>query len=148
MVHPVNNLKVKNPNTTGKARHHTHTHETHFSQSMSHHDDSLSQLHRAHAQIRQLEEQIRLATAENEELKLMRYGRAAEQERAGSSVLDALENKIQAKVRSISVEPMGEPMGKSRVPRLRLEVLPNYHGKSKESLNESLLEAYSKGQKC
>lgn len=31
---------------------------------------------------------------------------------------------------------------KSKVPRLKLEILPNYHGKSNKCINQSLLAAY------
>jgi hypothetical protein len=31
---------------------------------------------------------------------------------------------------------------KSKVPRLKLEILPNYHGKSNKCINQTLLAAY------
>lgn len=44
---------------------------------------------------------------------------------------------------------------KMKIPKLNLEVLPNYHGKSNKSLNQSLMDTYEKknatsliGQKC
>lgn len=36
---------------------------------------------------------------------------------------------------------------KVKIPKLNLEVLPNYHGKSNKSLNQSLLETYEKKAK-
>ena len=36
---------------------------------------------------------------------------------------------------------------KIKIPKLNLEILPNYHGKSNKSLNQSLLESYEKKTK-
>lgn len=35
-----------------------------------------------------------------------------------------------------------EDKKKSKVPRLKLEILPNYHGKSSKCINQTLLAAY------
>ncbi len=50
---------------------------------------------------------------------------------------------------STSIEPannlncsMAEDKKKSKVPRLKLEILPNYHGKSNKCINPTLLAAY------
>lgn len=37
---------------------------------------------------------------------------------------------------------------KIKIPKLNLEILPNYHGKSNKSLNQSLLESYEKKAKA
>ena len=37
---------------------------------------------------------------------------------------------------------------KIKIPKLNLEILPNYHGKSNKSLNQSLLESYEKKTKA
>lgn len=36
---------------------------------------------------------------------------------------------------------------KVKIPKLNLEILPNYHGKSNKSLNQSLLDNYEKKTK-
>lgn len=36
----------------------------------------------------------------------------------------------------------GDLTKKIRIPKLNLEVLPNYHGKSNKSLNQSLMQSY------
>lgn len=33
---------------------------------------------------------------------------------------------------------------KIKIPKLNLEILPNYHGRSNKSLNQSLMDNYSK----
>lgn len=35
---------------------------------------------------------------------------------------------------------------KIKIPKLNLEILPNYHGKSNKSLNQSLMDNYSKNK--
>lgn len=37
---------------------------------------------------------------------------------------------------------------KSKIPKLNLQMLPNYHGKSNKSLNQYLLAAYQQNHKC
>lgn len=40
-----------------------------------------------------------------------------------------------------------EEIKKMKIPKLNLQILPNYHGKSNKSLNQSLMEAYEKANK-
>jgi len=35
---------------------------------------------------------------------------------------------------------------KIKIPKLNLEILPNYHGRSNKSLNQSLMDNYSKNK--
>ena len=37
---------------------------------------------------------------------------------------------------------MNIPQKKIKIPKLNLEILPNYHGRSNKSLNQSLMENY------
>jgi hypothetical protein len=37
---------------------------------------------------------------------------------------------------------------KVQIPKLNLQVLPNYHGNSNQSLNQSLMDNYEKKLKC
>ena len=62
--------------------------------------------------------------------------------------------KEQVKTRSYSLSNSINPSSfnskvsaKVKIPKLNLEVLPNYHGKSNKSLNQSLLDAYEKKTK-
>lgn len=62
--------------------------------------------------------------------------------------------KEQVKTRSYSLSNSVNPSAfnskvapKVKIPKLNLEILPNYHGKSNKSLNQSLLDAYEKKTK-
>ena len=55
------------------------------------------------------------------------------------------QNKARSYSLSNSINPSAfnsKAVPKVKIPKLNLEVLPNYHGKSNKSLNQSLLDAY------
>lgn len=62
--------------------------------------------------------------------------------------------KQQPKTRSYSLSNSINPSAfnskappKVKIPKLNLQILPNYHGKSNKSLNQSLMDAYQKKAK-
>lgn len=45
---------------------------------------------------------------------------------------------------SVGGATLNIPQKKIKIPKLNLQILPNYHGRSNKSLNQSLMEHYEK----
>lgn len=63
---------------------------------------------------------------------------------ANSSLLNCSANNVNSSFdNAIAPQNQGKKM---KIPKLNLEILPNYHGRSNKSLNQSLMDNYSKNK--
>lgn len=61
-----------------------------------------------------------------------------------SSLLNCSNNNMNSSFDNAAVTQVQNK--KIKIPKLNLEILPNYHGRSNKSLNQSLMDNYSKNK--